>query len=95
MDPNTATVLNSVLDIISIIVTGIMVVYVARNNKKVDAVKSDVSTVNSKVEEYHKEVNGKMGLLLETTKQLATANEKARSEKEDLKNKIITPPTSA
>jgi hypothetical protein len=71
MDANTAGVLNSVLNIVSIIVTALMVVYVARNNKK-------INTVKEKVDEYHKEVNGNMAKLLQTTKELATATEKAK-----------------
>ena len=65
MDDNTTKVLMAVIALIGTIVTPIVVVYVAKQtNKKVDA--------------YHKEVNGHMTQLLETTKDLATANEKAR-----------------
>lgn len=76
MDANTAAVLNSILNIVSIVVTALMLVYVAKSNKKINA-------VQEKVEGYHKEVNGKMGELLETTRQLATAQEKARGEAEN------------
>lgn len=37
----------------------------------------------TKVDKYHKEVNGKMGELIETTKQLATAKEKAKNKEEN------------
>lgn len=61
------------LDIVSIIVTALMVVYVARSNKKMDK-------VNTKVEEYHKAVNGNMEKLLKTTAELATAKEKKKGD---------------
>jgi ABC-type bacteriocin/lantibiotic exporter with double-glycine peptidase domain len=72
MDANTKDVLMALIALISAIVTPIVVVYVGKINAK-------------KVDDYHKEVNGKMGLLLETTKQLAT--EKARADEEDAKKK--------
>lgn len=56
----------ALITLISAIVTPIVVVYVSKQT-------------NKKVDEYHKEVNGKMGQLLETTKELATAQEKARA----------------
>lgn len=73
MDANTKDVLMAVIALISAVVTPLVVVYV---NKQ----------TNKKVDEYHKEVNGKMGQLLETTKELATAQEKARAQGE-AKNK--------
>jgi hypothetical protein len=72
MDANTKDVLMAVIALISAIVTPVVVVYVNRQT-------------NKKVDEYHKEVNGKMGQLLETTKDLATANEKARAQSEKKK----------
>lgn len=72
MDDNTAKVLMAIIALIGTVVTPIVVVYVNnRTNKKVDA--------------YHKEVNGKMGELLETTKKLGKeegkAEEKAKKQK--------------
>lgn len=45
--------------------------------------KTKANTLDRKVDEYHKEVNGKMGQLIETTKELATAKEKARNKEEN------------
>lgn len=72
MDANTKDVLMAVIALISAVVTPLVVVYVGKMNAK-------------KVDDYHKEVNGKMGMLLETTKDLATATEKARAKSEDKK----------
>jgi len=65
MDDNTREVLIALLALISAVVTPMVVVYVNnRTNKKIDG--------------YHKEVNGNMSKLIETTKELATATEKAK-----------------
>jgi hypothetical protein len=76
MDANTKDVLMALIALISAIVTPLVVVYVARQQA------NKMNTIKDKVDEYHKEVNGKMGQLLETTKDLATANEKARAKEE-------------
>lgn len=70
MDANTKDVLMALIALISAVVTPLIVVYVNRLTMK-------------KVEGYHKEVNGKMGQLLETTASLATATEKARQVEAD------------
>jgi uncharacterized membrane protein YgaE (UPF0421/DUF939 family) len=44
-----------------------------------------LAKVNTKVEQYHAEVNGNMHKLLKTTEELATAKEKARGKAEDKK----------
>ena len=76
MDGNTKDVLMALIALISAIVTPLIVVYVGRQNA------NRLTGIKDRVEEYHKEVNGKMGLLLQTTKDLATAQEKARNESE-------------
>jgi hypothetical protein len=83
MDDNTHDVLMAVVTLISAIVTPLILVYVTRKqNEKIDANKAGIEKVVEKVDEYHKEVNGNMSKLLETTKELATAQEKARAEGE-------------
>lgn len=73
MDDNTTKVLMAVIALITTVVTPLVVVYVGKmtNNK--------VTVLQTKVEEYHKEVNGNMGKLLKTTEELATAKEMARN----------------
>lgn len=46
---------------------------------------SKVNTVEKKLDENHKQQNGNLTKLLETTKQLATATEKAKHEPEKKK----------
>jgi hypothetical protein len=70
MDDNTTKVLMAVIALVSAVVTPLVVVLVGNIQAR-------------KIDKYHKEVNGKMGTLLETTKQLATATEKARADAED------------
>jgi hypothetical protein len=70
MDDNTTKVLMAVIALVSAVITPLVVVWVGKMQAK-------------KIDDYHKEVNGKMGLLLETTKDLATAAEKARNEAEE------------
>lgn len=72
MDDNTTKVLMAVIALVSTIVTPLVVVYVGKMNS------IKIKEVKEKVDEYHKEVNGNMARLLDTTEQLATANEKAR-----------------
>lgn len=83
MDANTAGVLNSVLNIISIVVTALMLVYVAKSNKKMNAVEVKVDVVEKKLDENHKLNNGNLTKLLETTEKLATAQERARGDTQD------------
>ena len=78
MDANTAGVLNSLLNIVSIVVTALMLVYVARSNKKMNTVESKVDVVEKKLDENHKQQNGNLTKLLETTKELATLTEKSK-----------------
>jgi len=80
MDANTRDVL---MAIITMVITPLVVLYINRKQaKRIDDVKVEVQAVKSNVEEYHKAVNGNMEKLLETTKDLATAKEKARGEAE-------------
>jgi hypothetical protein len=86
MDDNTHDVLMAVVTLISAIVTPLILVYVTRKqNEKIDANKKGIDKVVEKVDEYHKEVNGNMSKLLETTKELATATEKAKHESDKKK----------
>lgn len=72
MDGNTKDVLMAIIALVSAVVTPFIVLYVnKRQLEKID-------TVEKKLDENHKLTNGHMSTLLETTKQLATANEKAR-----------------
>lgn len=80
MDANTKDVLMALIALISAVVTPLIVVYVGNRTKK--SITDEMGGVKTKVEEYHKEVNGKMGLLLEKTVDLATATEKARAKAE-------------
>jgi uncharacterized membrane-anchored protein YhcB (DUF1043 family) len=77
MDDNTTKVLMALIALISGVVTPIVVVYVGKQNAK------KIVAVTDKVDEYHKEINGRMGQLLDTTKELATAQEKVRASTED------------
>jgi len=43
---------------------------------------ANLERTNDRIVEYHKEVNGNMVKLIETTKELATAKEKARAKDE-------------
>ena len=80
MDANTRDVL---MALITMVITPLVVLYISRKQaKRIDDVKTEVQTVKTNVEEYHKAVNGNMEKLLETTKELATAQEKARNEKQ-------------
>jgi septal ring factor EnvC (AmiA/AmiB activator) len=106
MDENTRDVLMAILEIVSIIITALMVVYVARSNNKLDKVGTKIATVDEKVElqnnklvtvqsnvelvdqkvaivetkldESHKQMNGNLTKLLQTTTDLATEKEKAK-----------------
>lgn len=85
MDANTKDVLDGIIRIAEIIVTAVMVVYVSRNNAKINTVKAEVQTTKAKVsvveeklDENHKLINGHLSNLLETTKELATEKEKAK-----------------
>jgi hypothetical protein len=74
MDANTKDVLMALIALISAIVTPLIVLYV--NQKQV----KKINIIENKLDENHKLTNGHMTALLETTKQLATATEKARAE---------------
>ena len=83
MDDNTHDVLMAVITLISAVVTPLIVVYVSRKQSaKIEANKAGIDHVVDRVDGYHKEVNGNMAKLLETTRQLAVAQEKARAEQE-------------
>jgi hypothetical protein len=73
MDANTKDVLMALIALISAIVTPLIVLYVSQKQGK------KLNSVSEKVDGYHKEVNGNMAKLIETTKELATAQEKARA----------------
>lgn len=80
MDDNTTKVLMAVIALISAVVTPIVLVYVTKKqNEKIDV-------VEKKLDENHRLTNGHMAALLETTKQLATAQEKARGKKEQMES---------
>ena len=92
MDANTKDVILAIIALISTIVTPLVLLYVTKNqNKKIADnhvdTKKDIEHVVEKVEVYHKEVNGNMSKLLETTKDLATATEKAKNIAEDKSKK--------
>lgn len=76
MDANTKEVLMAVIALISAVVTPLIVLYVSQKQVK------KLNTVEQKLDENHRLTNGHMTQLLETTKQLATATEKARAENE-------------
>lgn len=80
MDANTKDVLMALIALISAVVTPLIVLYV--NNKTI----KKLSTVEGKLDENHRLTNGHMAKLIETTKELATATEKARGKAEN-KNK--------
>lgn len=81
MDDNTKEVVMAVIALISAIVTPVVLVIVTRlQNKKID---SNHAETIEKVEVYHKEVNGNMENLLKTTKDLATATEKAKHPRQE------------
>jgi len=76
MDANTKDVLMALIALISAVVTPVIVVYVnSRTNKKVEI-------IETKLDENHRLTNGHMTQLLQTTKDLATATEKARAQGE-------------
>ena len=82
MDSNTRDVL---MVIINLVIVPLVVFYINwKQSKRIEAVKTEVQSVKSGVEEYHKAVNGNMEKLLQTTKELATAQEKARGEAEKI-----------
>lgn len=76
MDANTRDVLLSLIALISAVVTPLIVLYVSiKQGKK-------LNTVENKLDENHKLVNGHLSALLQTTKDLATATERARAKAE-------------
>lgn len=79
MDDNTTKVVMAIIALISAVVTPLVVVIATKmQNKKID-------TIETKLDENHKQQNGNLTKLLETTSQLATAKEKAKNEKENNK----------
>lgn len=76
MDENLKEVLLAVIALISAIVTPLIVLYVSIKQSK------KLNTVESKLDENHKLVNGHLSALLQTTKDLATATERARAKAE-------------
>lgn len=88
MDDNTTKVLMAIIALVSAVVTPIVLVYVTRKqNEKIDAnqvqITGKVDVVEKKLDENHRLTNGHMTTLLETTKDLATAQEKARADAAD------------
>jgi hypothetical protein len=69
-------IITSATTILVVIITGIIN---ARANRKQNAV------ISEKVDNYHKEVNGKMGELLITTKALGNEEGKAEEKKNQAK----------
>ena len=76
MSQATMDLVRTILSFFTAIVTLITPIVVWRINKK-------VVTVETKLDENHKQMNGNIDKLVETTKQLATAQEKARAKEED------------
>lgn len=72
MDDNTRIVLLALMTLISAVVTPIVVVYVGRVQSK------KIGIVEKKLDENHALTNGHLTNLLQTTKDLATATEKAK-----------------
>lgn len=87
MDDNTTKVVMAVIALVGTVITPVVLVWVTKQQNKFIA-KNQAETVKNqeaiaqKVEVYHKEVNGNMSKLLETTKELATAKEKVRANEE-------------
>ena len=73
MDNNTKDVLMAVLGIVSIFVSGLVAILVAKNNAKLG--------------QYRKEVNGHMSTLIETTKQLGESVGRQHEQEDELKRK--------
>lgn len=65
-------IITSTTTILSVVITGFI------NSR---ATRKHVCDLNNKVDEYHKEVNGKMGVLLETTKALGIKEGKEEEKK--------------
>lgn len=87
MDDNTTKVIMAIIALVSAVVTPLVLVYVTRKqNEKIDAnqvqITSKVDIVEKKLDENHQLTNGHMTKLLETTAELATANEKVRAASE-------------
>lgn len=88
MDDNTTKVVMAIIALISAVVTPLVLVIVTKMQNKQIAknqteTKAEIGVVKEDVKEYRKEVNGHMTKLLQTTGELATANEKVRASVED------------
>lgn len=87
MDDNTTKVIMAIIALVSAVVTPLVLVYVTRKqNEKIDAnqvqITGKVDVVEKKLDDNHRLTNGHMTTLLQTTKDLATANEKVRAASE-------------
>lgn len=79
MSDNVKEVVMAIIALISAVVTPLVVVIATKmQNKKID-------TIETKLDENHKQQNGNLTKLLETTSQLATAKEKAKNKEENKK----------
>lgn len=97
MDDNTTKVIMAIIALISAVVTPLVLVIVTKMQNKQIATnqvetKAAIGGIQDKVEVYHKEVNGNMSKLIDTTRELATAREKVRASVED-KPEESTPTT--
>lgn len=77
----------AIIALVSAVVTPLVLVYVTRKqNEKIDAnqvqITGKVDVVEKKLDDNHRLTNGHMTTLLQTTKDLATANEKVRAASE-------------
>lgn len=70
-DAVIVSIITGLTTIIGLIITGVLN---ARSAARIERKSTDIE---KKVEQYHKEVNGKMGILLDTTKALGNAEGKA------------------
>lgn len=84
-DAVVISLITGVVTVILAIIGVVTLVITLRSNAKQAAIiaaqnllTANQAQLNLKVDEYHKEVNGNMHKLLETTKKLATAEEKAK-----------------
>jgi len=80
MSESTMALIRTILSFFTAVVTLITPVVVWRLNRK-QGKKIDV--VENKLDENHKQMNGNIDKLVETTKQLAISQEKARAKEED------------
>lgn len=98
MDDNTTKVIMAIIALISAVVTPLVLVIVTKMQNKQIATnqvetKAAIGGIQEKVEVYHKEVNGNMSKLIDTTRELATAREKVRASEDKSVQEESTPTT--